>query len=937
MYLLYDTGQKLVVDILYDNLSDTYKKTRYKPIGAEWPPNQPKVIVSVALIHYKGKRTKQELIQIASRHKEGATAIDELISNCQSKRPRIDHSRITKDITDIFAPDPNTNELPTRILIEGAPGIGKTVLAKEVAYCWANHEILHSVKILFLLILRDPTLQKVENFSQLIHYVSMGNLTNQQIDTFISQVNNVKLGFVFDGFDEYPSSLQEKSYIVSIINGEVFPNSIVVITSRPTTTISLHDRVDRRIDILGFAKEEREEYILQSLDEKKREELDKFLKQKPTINALCFIPLHLAVLLYLFQQGSLPETLTEMNESFIVHTIYRHLKRHGLAASGMVVKSLDEIPKLVLDVVHRLSKLAYKGLQEKQLVFTFDELEEACPNISEMSGAINGFGLLQAVQHYPQRGAGDTTSFNFLHYTMQEYLAARHVTTLSSDEQSSLMKNTFWDGNFNFMWIMYVGIVGIKSEILVEFISRGKTYDRRSGRSGVRVSENILNDKRKRLHVFQCFVEAKSNAPEVIKRMFKNGKVKLKGVKLLPHHISSLTLFMSNSYMHWKILQLSGCHMGDIGMSVLEQFITENIKTMPTLEYFDLRENSSSLWGVYCSIIRHCNSNSLTLCGDDGIEDSINEVTQSLQFQANLHSLTLSYIGDTGLKSVGIALASNSTLHELHVSWSKITEQGLTSFLKLTKNNTTLRTFHLTKNRVTRSEFINLKHSIKNLMHTFTIHASWNEITNQEWRTKLKSVVTILSNSAGDIIREDLWTYKETFSDAGIIIFSDCLKEDSSTQELDLENQGINSDRVKILAESLAVNTTVKKLVISRNKLYNNGAATISTYLKNNSSIQELDISYNHITSEGATKIAKFILVNKTIHTLNLKQGIRVDDRLLFNMIILTAVHYNNTLIKLILPLVHSDDEKVTIRNELEKINTSRERKGISALVHTTY
>ena len=44
-----------VFDTLHDNLCDRYEKTRYKPVGAEWPPNQPKSIVSVALIHYKGK------------------------------------------------------------------------------------------------------------------------------------------------------------------------------------------------------------------------------------------------------------------------------------------------------------------------------------------------------------------------------------------------------------------------------------------------------------------------------------------------------------------------------------------------------------------------------------------------------------------------------------------------------------------------------------------------------------------------------------------------------------------------------------------------------------------------------------------------------------------------------------------------------------------
>ena len=66
-----------ISDVVADNLRDDYMESRHSVDVDEWPPNQPKTIVNVALIHYKGSRTEQELIEISKRHKEGTHAVDE--------------------------------------------------------------------------------------------------------------------------------------------------------------------------------------------------------------------------------------------------------------------------------------------------------------------------------------------------------------------------------------------------------------------------------------------------------------------------------------------------------------------------------------------------------------------------------------------------------------------------------------------------------------------------------------------------------------------------------------------------------------------------------------------------------------------------------------------------------------------------------------------
>ena len=491
-----------------------------------------------------------------------------------SQAPNI-YSDTTKNISDIFisvtASDGVTIN-PCIVLIEGAPGIGKTVLAKEIAFQWASNKLLIDRKILFLLFLRQcnfKSMVSVESFVQ--HLVKSSEMT-VCLTKYLLQTEGKELAIVFDGYDEISNEDRYNSIVADIIDRKVFAKCCLVITSRPTASSALHNVTDCRVEIVGFTEEDRLDYIQNALEgnDDKVKALTIYLQSNPTINALCYIPLNMTILLCLVEDGidRLPKTQTDMYKKFIEMSIIRFIQKVDLQISE-VITNIARLPFPYNKVFEELTRLAYNALRIDKIVFKLNEIEELCPNLATASSNWNGLGLLKAVRHTDAE-LGNVT-FHFLHFSIQEYMAALYISTLSNSEQIELLKKTFWQDRYYNTWIMYVGITCGCSFALKHFLSGNLFQFMTKIFKTSSISYKYLNDKIKCLHLFQCLMESNNeDMIALVSRFFQGDKIDLSNQTLLPSDVNTLGFFLIRCiYKQWELLDLSGCNIGTTGIKIL--------------------------------------------------------------------------------------------------------------------------------------------------------------------------------------------------------------------------------------------------------------------------------------------------------------------------------------------------------------------------------
>eukprot|EP00731_Ephydatia_muelleri_P002569 Em0001g2569a len=446
-------------------------------------------------------------------------------------------TKVTITYEDLFESVTSQNRI---LLLEGRPGCGKTTLTRKISRDWGEGTILSFIKYLFLIPLRQFYATPITDLSSILEYFALSTL-----QTEISGNAGHGVCFIFDGLDEYSQkyTADGRSWFEQLLRGEELTSSIIMITSRPNASVQLRECVNTRGEVVGFLKEQIDEYIDQSYSNNpsKASEVKAYLHNHQNIQHMCYVPLHLVMIIFIYNtceedKAPLPNTETDVYHLFTVMSLVS------------------------------ICKLAYNTTVLSKTSISLHDVNDEF----SISDVVN-LGIIIADQKEGLTGGEPILSF--VHLTNQEFLAAFHVSTLPPDEQLKAIREHVGQPHMGVVLKFFCGITGLQNPDHWTSILDNALIDEKYA-------------KKVNLKAVHCVFESQNG--QRCRELFSkaDGKLLIRNETLTLLDYCVVGYCLESAHDTVKSIELS-CQLTAEGLEIIVQKLTRSIESVTKLEIFD--------------------------------------------------------------------------------------------------------------------------------------------------------------------------------------------------------------------------------------------------------------------------------------------------------------------------------------------------------------
>ena len=278
--------------------------------------------------------------------------------------------------------------------------------------------------------------------------------------------------------------------------------------------------------------------------------------------------------------------------------------------------------------------------RDPKIIFTIEDLKQCGFQVTD---DFDGFGLLKAT-YIHDVATGDSCTYNFVHFSIQECLCALYIATLPAEEQLQIYKKHRYHNAYHNMFTFYSGVTQLSCEEVHEEVFIDLTE---WGRSPALARRLVY--------------ESQSGPPQSASPFtFENSMV-----PFLPYDILCISYVLS----HYPVtkLNLQYSHLDDEQIELLAC----DYKSNETLKILDLSNNNLTSKGMK-HVIKITTSESLYYLV---IIIYCIILTGSPSF--NKLDVSKNSIYDEGMLAIANDLQQNNTLTELLVENCNLSAKGI--------------------------------------------------------------------------------------------------------------------------------------------------------------------------------------------------------------------------------------------------------------------